>query len=270
MKWRLAPEHRAQALIAANKQAGRGGGRVSSAPGTPAGLTAGFVPPPTNGNVKSSPTARTPPLSSYPQSFQEYTPTRAPQMPAYAPAYAPTQAPLPVLSDHTSPMPIRGRNGHFSTVDSSPTLTSGAWSTDAPMRTPAPRAYNLGPPQPNTSKLPTSHMPESSPAPFWKSIHAFGSTPAPGFLESSPLKNGTPGAALVPQSSSPPGPTNGAESPTRKSTTKPPLFNIGSSSQTNGVNGTKEEDEDAEIDLSKYEHDYFAGVRRAGCPTADR
>jgi len=263
MKWRLAPEHRESALASANKHAGRGGGRVSSAPGTPAGMTAGFLPPPTNGNVKSSPMARTPPLSSYPQSYQEsYTPTRAPQMPAYAPAYAPTQGPLPVLSDETSPMPKRGRNGHLNAVDSSPTLTSGAWSTDAPMRTPAPRPYNLGPPQPNTNKLPTSHMPESSPAPFWKNINHFGSTPARLFPESSPLKNGTTGAASAPQSSSPPAPTNGVESPTRKAA-KPPVFNIGSS--PNGVNGTNGEEEDGEIDLSKYEQDYFRGVRNAGC-----
>lgn len=269
MKWRLHPDHREQAIIAANKQAGRGGGRVVSAPGTPASLAAGFVPPPMNGNVKSSPTARTPPLSQNPQQYQEsYTPTRAraPQMPAYAPAYAPTQGTLPTLSDHTSPMPIRSRNGHLTTFDSSPTLTSGAWSTDAPMRTPAPRPYNLSFPQPNTNKLPTSHMPESSPAPFWKSIQNFGSTPARGFLESSPLKNGTTEAGLVPQSSSPPAPTNGADSPTRKSASKPPVFNIDNSSQ-NGANGTKEEDDDGEIDLSKYEYDYYIGVRMAGCLT---
>lgn len=270
MKWRLKPEHREAAIAQANKQAGKGGGRVSSAPGTPGRLTAGFVPPPMNGNVKSSPTTRTPPLSSYPQSYQEsYTPTRAraPQILAYTPVYAPTQAPLPVLSDQTSPMPIRGKNGHLTAIDSSPTLTSGAWSTDAPMRTPAPRPYNLNPPQPNTNKLPTSHMPESSPAPFWKSIQAFGSTPARMFPESSPLKNGTTGASSVPQSSSPPAPTNGADSPTRKSATKPPLFNL-PGSQTNGTNGSKEDDEDdVPIDISKYAKDYLEGVKNAGCPT---
>ncbi|KAK4693159.1 forkhead protein FKH, partial [Lecanoromycetidae sp. Uapishka_2] len=268
MKWQLALEHRQHAIASANKQAGKGGGRVSSVPGTPTGLTAGFVPPPMNGNPQSSPSAPTPPVSSYPQMYQEsLTPTRAPHMPAYAPAYAPTQGPIPVLSDQTSPMPIRGRNEHFSAVDSSPTLTSGAWSTDAPMRTPAPRPYNLAPPQPNTNKLPTSYMPESSPAPFWKAITAFGSTPAGRFLESSPLRNGTTGTAPGTQSSSPPVPTNGADSPTRKSAAKPPLFDLGSSSQTNGINGTKEDDDDGEIDLSKYEHDYYAGVRKAGCST---
>lgn len=251
MKWALDPKHREATLALANKNASKGGGRVSSAPGTPAGgpsSSGGFLPAAPNGNVKTSPRSRTPPLSSYPPSQQEsYTPTRGPQMsaPSYTPqmpVYAPTQGALPVLSDETSPMPRRRVNGTFTAVDSSPTLTSGAWVHDAPMRTPAPRPHNLHVPQPNTAKLPTSHMADSSPAPFWR-FDNNGNTPAGAWPEISPVKpNGNAAGPAFPSSSPPPA-ANGVESPTRKP--RPPIF----SSSQNG--NAKTEDEDGGIDITR-------------------
>ena len=256
MKWALTAEHRDATLASAQKNASKGGGRVTSAPGTPNGAqpsSAGFLPPAPNGNLKMSPRSRTPPLSSFPPTQQEsYTPTRGPQMPAPSmtprmPAYAPTQGSLPVLSDETSPMPRHTHmNGARTTLDSSPTLTSGIWAHDAPMHTPAPRPHNLTVPQPNTVKLPTSHMADSSPAPFWK--YDTG-TPASKWPEISPMR--TNGAAAGPAfpSSSPPPATNGVESPTRKS--RPPLPPTLTNGQ-NGPNGTsKGEDEDVGIDITR-------------------
>ena len=241
MKWTLVPEHRETTLALATKNASKGGGRVSSAPGTPAGgaKSGGFLPPPTKG-TKTSPTDRsTPPLSSYPPAQQEsYTPTRGSQMPIYGP----TQGGLPVLSDETSPPHIRRPNGHLTAIDSSPTLTSGAWGQDAPMmRTPAPRPHNLNMPQPNTVKLPTSHLADSSPAPFWRF------TPAQAWPDISPVKNGT-GDRTVMHSSSPPPLANGAESPTRKA--KPPVGPYGPTAY--GGNGVRDE-EDGDIDITKYD-----------------
>lgn len=239
MKWRLVPEHREATLAQANKNASKGGGRVSSAPGSPAegATSSGFLP--ANGNgMKSSPTARTPPLSSYPPAQTEsFTPSRGPQ----APIYAPTQGGLPVLSDESSPLPRRRTNGQITAVDSSPTLTSGAWAHDAPMRTPAPRPHNLNVPQPNTVKLPTSHMADSSPAPFWR-FENIGSTPARPWPEISPLKNEKAGEIAALQSSSPPPVANGIESPTRRAKSalvSGPTHNIG------------RDDEDGEIDITR-------------------
>ena len=244
MKWRLVDERRDETLASAEKNASKGGGRVQSAPGTPAGApkTGGFLQPTMNG-LKTSPAGRsTPPLSSYPPAQQEsYTPTRGPQMPIYAP----TQGGLPVLSDENSPMPSRHPNGQLPAVDSSPTLTSGAWAHDAPMmRTPAPRPHNLNMPRPNTVKLPTSHLADSSPAPFWR-FGDTGSTPAGAWPEISPIKNGTGGAVSM-QSSSPPPVANGAESPTRVA--RPPVGPYGPTAY--GGNGMKD-DEDGEIDITR-------------------
>ncbi len=242
MKWMLTQEHYETTLMVANKNVSKGGGRVQSQPGTPAGgpKTSGFLPPPTNG-MKASPTDRsTPPLSSYPPAQQEsYTPSRGPQMPIYAP----TQGGLPVLSDETSPMPRRRPNGHLTAIDSSPTLTSGAWAHDGTtMRTPAPKPHNLNSLQPNTVNLPTSHLAYSSPAPFWR----LPSTPAgSNWPNYSPEKNGTGGAVPI-QSSSPPPVANGAESPTRKA--RSPVGPYGPTAY--GGNGMKD-DEDGEIDITR-------------------
>ncbi|KAL9129987.1 MAG: hypothetical protein Q9217_001709 [Psora testacea] len=219
MKWALVPENRTATIAAANKNASKGGGRTSSAPGSPNGalIQGGFAFPSNNCDVKTSPTQRTPPLSSYPPTKPEtVTPSHRPH--DAISVYGPTNGHLPVLSDETSPALRRHTNVHLTTTGSSPTFTSGAYgSTDLPMQTPAPRPHNLNIPQPNTVKLPTSHMTESSPAPFWRPFGTvLGSTPA-RWPESSPQKNGTASSAGgMPLSSSPPPAANGLESPTRK------------------------------------------------------
>lgn len=178
--------------------------------------------------LKISPTNDTPPLTSYPPTAQEsYTPSRGPQLAAYD-SHA-----LPTLSDDASPIAPRrppGRNatGH----GSSPTLTSGAWTSEQhpnPMMTPAPRPHNLNLPLPNTVKLPTSHMPDSSPAPFWRWTDQAGSTPARWPGEVSPLK-----AATLQSSSPPPAATNGIESPTRGRGMLAPAANRGDDDDDDG------------------------------------
>lgn len=253
MLWRIVPEQMDITIAAANKNASKGGGRTSSAPGSPAGgaVTGGFAPTPAVDGTKPSPSQGTPPLSSYPTAQQEsYTPTRGPQMPIYAP----TQGSLPVLSDRTPSLPSRRRaNGHLTTVNSSPTLTSGHWMNEptSSMRTPAPRPHNLNVPQPNTARLPTSHMADSSPAPFWRFGDGLGSTPAGAFPEISPLKNGNGITEDLP-SSSPPPMANGIESPSRRTRRSGAHSGLGAqngqSGQTLNENG---DDEDGEIDLAR-------------------
>lgn len=256
MKWLLTPEHREASIAAANKNMSKGGGRTSSAPASP-GIASGFAPGP-NGGVKVSPERRTPPLSSYPPTQQEsYTPSRGPTMPPYPPAaYAPTQASQPVLSDGTSPVSRRRTtNGHLAAnVDSSPTLTSGPWLSDAPLRTPAPRPHNLNVPQPNTVKLPTSHMPDSSPAPFWKYAgDGLGSTPAGRWHDMSPQRNGSTEVAPF-ESSSPPPIANGGESPSRgaRNISSLHVTQNGNSNTVGPANGNIEDEEGGvDVDLTK-------------------
>jgi forkhead protein FKH len=162
-----------------------------------------------NDDLKESPTNCSPPLSSYPPTAQEsYTPSRGPQLAPYA-----TQQVLPTFSDDPSPLGARRPPGRTARVNgSSPTLTSGAWLQDyhpSSIMTPAPRQHNLNLPLPNTVKLPTSHMPDSSPAPFWKWTDQAGSTPAKWPGEISPLKGAT-----LQSSSPPPVAVTGLESPT--------------------------------------------------------
>ena len=241
MKWTFVEETREQTIAAAAKNASKGGGRTSSAPGSPAGVQVqgGFPLPADNGDVKTSPTQRTPPLSSYPPAqHQASTPSHSDYQQPQMPVYGPTQGQLPVLSDQTSPIQRRYTNPRLPMNGSSPTLTSGAFgSLGLPMHTPAPRAYNLTVPQPNTARLPTSHMTPTTPAPFWKlpGMSGFGSTPA-RWPDSSPAKNG---GALPPMSSSPPPAMgNGVESPTRKGGSSQPQkisSSFGASSQNGNI-----------------------------------
>lgn len=179
---------------------------------------------------------RTPPLSSYPLTAQEsYTPSRGPKLGAYD-----KQQALPVLSDDPSPLPARRPHvRNIGGLNSSPTLTSGAWMNDPqvnPMMTPAPRQHNLNLPLPNTVKIPTSHMQESSPAPFWRFTEQAGSTPARWPGEISPLK-----AVALQSSSPPPAAAIGSESPTRARGVLPPTIN----------RVVEPEDEDGGFDLAR-------------------
>lgn len=185
----------------------RSGLRRSSAPSSPAAKDTAPIkssssshvnssqlpyPPETKDELKASPSNGSPPLSSYPPTAQEsFTPSRGPQL---AP-YTANQPVLPAFSDDPSPLAARRPPGRTTqgASGSSPTLTSGAWLQEyhpSSMMTPAPRPHNLNLPLPNTVRLPTSHMPDSSPAPFWKWTDQPGSTPAQWPAEISPLKRG--------------------------------------------------------------------------------
>ncbi|KAG8534144.1 uncharacterized protein KY384_000988 [Bacidia gigantensis] len=215
MKWTFVQEAREATIAAAHKNLNKGGGRISSAPGSPADppTQALLIIPEPGQSATNSPTQRTPPLSS---SYRlEAQNTSTPSHEAYEevplPIYAPTQGQLPMLSDETSPAPRRFTNNNLTIAGSSPILSTGYGNSGLPMHTPAPRAFNLPAPQPNTAKLPTSHMTPVTPAPFWKyGGSGLDSTPA-RWPDSSPVKM----EGNVPLSSSPP-PVNGFESPTRK------------------------------------------------------
>lgn len=197
----------------------RSGLRRSSAPSSPAMRDAPIrshvnssqpYSQETKEELKASPSNCSPPLSSYPPTAQEsFTPSRGPQL---APPYT-HQPGLPAFSDDPSPLATRRPPGRTARASgSSPTLTSGAWLQEyhpSSIMTPAPRPHNLNLPLPNTVRLPTSHMPDSSPAPFWKWTDQPGSTPAKWPGEMSPLKGGA-----LQSSSPPPVAANGLESPT--------------------------------------------------------
>ena len=219
--WTIVPEKRAELVAALEKQMKRSGLRRSSAPSSPAvrevpirSQVNSSQPQPTQeikDELKASPSNRSPPISTYPPTAQEsFTPSRGPQLAPYA-----HQPILPTFSDDPSPLAARRPPGRTARVTgSSPTLTSGAWPQEyqpSSIMTPAPRPHNLNLPLPNTVRLPTSHMPDSSPAPFWKWTDQPSSTPAKWPEEMSPLKGGAPL-----QSSSPPtvAAVNGPESPT--------------------------------------------------------
>ena len=196
MKWCIVPEKRAETIAAADKNASKGGGRTSSAPGSPAGapvIGGGFpmasqaAGPMPNGSPASSyqqAQQQGPPLSSFPtapthqqQQQQPGTPTPFQGPSAQLPIYAPTQgsSSFPALSEQTSPLRARSSARLLpSGLESSPVLNSQPWQSgggsDYPTNTntPAPRAHNFTTLQPNTDRLPTSYMVESSPAPFWR------------------------------------------------------------------------------------------------------
>ncbi|KAI4120322.1 MAG: hypothetical protein LQ338_007096 [Usnochroma carphineum] len=252
MKWYIVPDKRAEMIAAVAKHMKKSNARHSSAPNSPSTLRDGsaqipYAPPihpqpyssesnaESNGVIKTSPSVRSPPLTAYPTAQESYTPSRGPRMTALA--NHDHSHNLPSLSDDPSPLPIRRNNIRAGITDSSPVLTSGFY--EGSMMTPAPRQHNLNIPLPTTAKLPTSHMPDSSPAPFWKydTGSILGSTPA-RWPEISPLKAGN-----LQSSSPPPGATNGntIESPTRG---RGGRIGVGMGSQ-------EADDEDGGIDLMR-------------------
>ncbi|KAI4197381.1 MAG: hypothetical protein LQ348_002172 [Seirophora lacunosa] len=227
MKWHIVPEKRAEMIAGVAKHLKKTNVMRSSAPNSPSASANAHVPiryapqaPPqpyssesnaeSNGIVKTSSPGHSPPLAPYPIARESYTPSRGSRFTALS-NHEHSHG-LPQLSDDPSPLPIRRNNLKAGITDSSPVLTSGFMENS--MMTPAPRKYNLNAPLPNTVKLPTSHMPDSSPAPFWKygSGSLLGSTPAK-WPELSPLKAG----GTLQSSSPPPEAMNGnaIESPTR-------------------------------------------------------
>ena len=237
MKWRLVDSKGNEAITKYQKKLGKGG-RKSSGPSSPASKlppadfgsdTSQAHPPAANQDLKDSPTSRTPPMSSYPSAAQEsFTPSRGNHL---------TSQTHPVLSDDPSPLPAgRPQVRAIAAMGSSPTLTSGPWLYDT-LVTPAPRPHNLNAPLPQTARLPTSHMADSSPAPFWKYSEGLGDTPARWLGEMSPMKGGA-----MHSSSPPPPATNGNESPTR---------GRGSALQMSMMRAADMDDDEGGIDLAR-------------------
>ncbi|KAI4204146.1 MAG: hypothetical protein LQ350_001337, partial [Teloschistes chrysophthalmus] len=255
MKWVIASEKRQDMIQAVAKHAKRNYTR-QSLPNSPATLQDGsaqvlFAPSApavhqsseTNGVLHGSPSARSPPLIPYPTARESYTPSRGPRLTTLA-NYEHSDN-LPALSDDPSPLPIRRNNLKVGANDSSPVFPSSY--LDGSVMTPAPRQHNLPGPLPNTIKMPTSHMPDSSPAPFWKYGEGLpGSTPARAWSDMSPLKS-RQGLGLGLQSSSPPPPaSNGHESPTRGKGARSAAMDV------NVANAAAEaDDEDGGFDLKR-------------------
>lgn len=165
-------------------------------------------------NFKASPRAGTPPMNSYPVAANEaYTPDRGPRLSNAGTCQVAST--LPILDDQ-SPLPARPRNSLYGLSDaaagSPPTLSSSAYHDDGHnMITPAPTRHLPRLAAPSTARLPSSYMPTSSPAPFWKFAENI-STPARPLADLSPLKTGgLPGMGGL-QSSSPPPIANGSPS----------------------------------------------------------
>lgn len=223
MKWSIPTNQRAKVIAEINRQQSKGGKYRSRS--TPSSPTARVQDPPVDapsfpqitGNLKDSPTARTPRLSVYPLTAQEsFTPSRGSRISALGNHEGGSHGLPNLSSDDPSSLPVRGPHGSSgANLGSSPTLTSGAWLgyDGNSMRTPLPRPHNLNIPLPNTMAKPSSYMPDSSPAPFWKYTQmAAGGTPGLWPAESSPLK-----PPVLPSSSPPQPATNGVvvDSPTK-------------------------------------------------------
>lgn len=245
MKWSIPDNQRAKVIAEINRQAHKGGKyRSRSTPSSPAVRGQGTAPfGQVHEGLKKSPIPQSPPLSAYPPTAQEsFTPSRGSRMTAFGHDNAPHGLPN-LSSDDPSALPVRRtHSSSAANLGSSPTLTSGAWLgyDGNSMRTPIPRPYNLGNPLPNTMAKPSSYMPDSSPAPFWKYTKmAAGSTPGLWPAESSPLK-----PPALPSSSPPPPAANGVgvDSPTK--------FKGSMNFETSGVD-MEPDDEEGGIDLAK-------------------
>ncbi|KAI9837997.1 MAG: hypothetical protein M1819_006151 [Sarea resinae] len=263
MKWQIVPEHRDD-FTRRGQRSGNRGNRGSSAPSSPAAKENSGIPPSSsqtmqpigvddsreapvsNNRMKFSPRSTTPPLSSYPVAPKEaYTPERGSRLPAIR------RGENGVNELDQSPIPgPRSKPYGFSdaAAGSPPTLSSSAYMDDnQSMITPAPRRQlpKLAPP--STAQVPSTYMPTSSPAPFWKYVD-MNSTPARPIPDLSPYKSG-PG---LPQSSSPPpaeSDRRDAGSPTKAGSARPmtarpedkPL------KSENGVTGPPQEDEEENL-----------------------
>ena len=240
------------------KTTSRGGARRVSNPNSPAPkVKSPRKMSPKDGNpnppFKTSPIAESSSLNAYPPiSADSYTPTRGARVSALSEHPGET---LPQFSDDASPMPNRSAYlSNAAAAGNEPTLSSSAYYDDQhpgyALYTPAPQRREPKVIPPSTAKLPSTWLPQSSPAPFWK--QDLGSTPA-RFPESSPLKANNYAPAL--QSSSPPPVASG--SPTRARNV-PADAGMNGQPRTQGlgisgpIRGDEEEDEDAQLDLMRY------------------
>lgn len=264
MKWQIVPEHRHE-FSNRGPRNNKGGARGSSAPTSPAARETArtFAGPNIQTGVanqshdaaisteqlKQSPRSTTPPLSSYPVAAKEaYTPERGSHLPHQQ---------MHGLPDHfgdDSPLPPRSRNAIYGFSDaaaagSPPTLSSSAYYDEGQsLITPAPRRQNPKLAPPSTAHLPSTYMPTSSPAPFWRFADDT-STPARLLPDLSPLKTGGTAAMAELQSSSPPPVTSGSPTKPRNGPFSRP--EISQLYMGNGLAAHEEEDDSEGIDLAR-------------------
>lgn len=240
MKWQIVPEHRHE-FSNRGPRNNKGGARGSSAPTSPAARETArtFAGPNIQTGVanqshdaaisteqlKQSPRSTTPPLSSYPVAAKEaYTPERGSRNAIYG------------FSDAAA-------------AGSPPTLSSSAYYDEGQsLITPAPRRQNPKLAPPSTAHLPSTYMPTSSPAPFWRFADDT-STPARLLPDLSPLKTGGTAAMAELQSSSPPPVTSGSPTKPRNGPFSRP--EISQLYMGNGLAAHEEEDDSEGIDLAR-------------------
>ena len=219
MKWRIAEDKLEEAYKLVEKQSTKGGSSKRRSRSNPSSPVAHGGHSATNPSMfRTSPIPRLTPPRSVPLNSESQTPTHGPNQHAHPSlpkllADEPTP-PQPHFSSEASPLPRAPQTHRRRRTltagglpgGSSPTLTSGAWGgfngaeNPSSLFTPAPRKHNLNNNlRPGTAKLPTSHMADSSPAPFWKFV---GQTPGdigigtgglPSMYGSSPVKLGDSG-----------------------------------------------------------------------------
>lgn len=215
MKWELLPEHREEYIKKlhrpSNKMVGSGAGGPSSQPSSPQSPPKVFQPQPVRpiasledapdmGNKRlptgSPPRSITPPPlhSAYRVQPQEaYTPDRGSRLPALRSADKTlVDTPRPpnrgnpglqvtmasALNTGTAPSP--SQPSPFGDDDNNPAIMSAV--------TPAPQRQHPRLAPPSIGQLPSSYLPTSSPAPFWKYVQ-FESTPAKLGGDFSPMKD---------------------------------------------------------------------------------
>ncbi|KAG0124208.1 putative forkhead transcription factor Fkh1/2 [Tuber indicum] len=213
--------------------------------------------------IKNSRSVTPPPVASYNRvaPLEAYTPDRGSRLPALRAQdnalndlstnpHHPRRSSI-ITATHTNDMISSSQNHHPSSVHSdsanmpSPSRHS-PYVDDHPALsavTPAPQRQHPRLAPPSTGQLPSSYLPTSSPAPFWKYVQ-FGSTPAkPG--DYSPLKDL--------HSSSPP-PVSGPEGSSRIRELGSPLkergggFHLaGSRGGTSLIPDIKEDDDEDEL-----------------------
>ncbi len=231
MKWQIAPQHREEFTKKASRPSTKGGHRTSSTPNSPAAKepTSSTMAPTSSGTVAglglaledgrpvpsasapaqvSSGSVTPPRRGAYPVSAKEaYTPDRGSRLSV---AKQLEQAGHE-LGDGSPLLPSRSRTnlaGPSAFSDAvagqgsplgmpSPAYLDGHRS----LITPAPQRQELRLAPPSTMHLPSTYMPQSSPAPFWKYVN-FDSTPARPLPDPSPIKAG--GGPAIQQPSSPP------------------------------------------------------------------
>lgn len=206
MKWELLPEHREE-YIKKLRRPVKTSRQGPSQPASPKGGPPKTIQPSQTiapledaQNVDQGESSRSitpPPMPAYRvQPLEAYTPDRGSRLPALRSADKTlVDTPRPPLRHAADGFSIQTGVGPTTADDSnipSPTHRSAFDDDENPVLsavTPAPRRQHprLAPPSTGRGQLPSSFLPTSSPAPFWKYVQ-FGSTPAKP-NDFSPLKD---------------------------------------------------------------------------------